>query len=70
MSFNYLSLLQNEYAMFHKQSDRRTFSLAILNSCMFVRLSDEGTILCLRMAFGGIGKRVIVIEKVPKPGER
>ena len=53
--------------MFHKQSDRRTFSLALLNSCMFVRLSDEGTIQRLRMAFGGIGKRVFVIEKTPKP---
>ena len=63
------SFFQNEYISFYKQSDRRTFSLALLNSCMFVRLSDSGAVECLRMSFGGIARKVIVTEKIMPQNE-
>lgn len=56
--------------MFHKLAHRNTFSLALQNSCMYVRLSETGTIERLRMAFGGIEKELVLIEKTPKTDER
>ena len=64
-----LFFFQNEYIAFYKHSDRRTFSLALVNSCMFVRLSDIGAVECLRMSFGGIGRKVIVTEKIMPKNE-
>ena len=61
---------QNEYTMFYKQSDRRTFSLALLNSCLFVRLSEARMVDSLQMCFGGIGKKVIVRHATPKSDGR
>lgn len=36
---------------------------------MFVRLSDVGAVECLRMSFGGIGRKVIFTEKVMPQNE-
>lgn len=49
---------------FYKQSERRTFSHALVNSCMFVRLTESGKVECLRLAFGGIGKETMTLEEL------
>ena len=51
--------------MFHKQSDRRTFSLAHMNCCLSVGLSDDQQVQYIRMCFGGIGKHEVVKDITP-----
>ena len=54
---------QTDHISFMKQSDRRTFSLAIINSCMSVRLSDSGSIENIRLCFGGLDRSVVLASK-------
>ena len=54
---------QNDFNVFYKQADRQTFSLAIVNCCIHVQLSDSGEVNCFRMVFGGISGKVIAAEK-------
>ena len=54
---------QNDHISFMKQSDRRTFSLAIINSCMSVRLSDSGSVENIRLCFGGMDRSVVLASK-------
>ena len=56
--------------MFYKHSDRKTFSLALVNCCLSVHLSDDNQVEYLRMCFGGIGKHAIVRHITPKADNR
>ena len=58
-----ISFFQNEFTVFYKQAERQTFSLAIVNCCIHVQLSDSGEVSCFRMVFGGISGKVIAAEK-------
>ena len=49
--------------MFYKQAERQTFSLAIINCCIHVQISDSGEIKRFRMVFGGISGKVAAAEK-------
>ncbi|KAH3841169.1 xanthine dehydrogenase/oxidase-like isoform X2 [Dreissena polymorpha] len=47
---------KDEYGAFFKQAERRSFSLAIVNAAMTVRLSDDNRIQRLRVCLGGVAK--------------
>ena len=55
--------LQMDYISFFKQTDRQTFSLANVNSCMCVRLSDMGSVERIRLCYGGMDKTCILPDK-------
>ena len=55
--------LQKDYISFFKQTDRRTFSLANVNSCMCVRLSDMGSVENIRLCYGGMDKNCVLMNK-------
>ena len=55
--------LQNDYISFFKQTDRRTFSLANVNSCMHVRLSDRGMVERIVLCYGGMDKSCLLASK-------
>ena len=55
--------LQKDYISFFKQTDRRTFSLANVNSCMSVRLSDTGSVEGIRLCYGGMNKNCVLADK-------
>ena len=59
----FLFAFQHEWISFYKQSERRTFSQAVINSCMFVHLTESGEVERLRLAFGGIGKQPMTFEE-------
>ena len=54
---------QNDFTVFYKQAERQTFSLAIVNCCIQVQLSDSGEVKNFRMLFGGISGKVVAAEK-------
>ncbi|XP_060585997.1 xanthine dehydrogenase/oxidase-like [Ruditapes philippinarum] len=56
---------KDEISAFYKQSERRSFSLAIVNAGMFVKMGPKNdTIETLRLCYGGIFKEEQVIDKV------
>ncbi|XP_053405175.1 xanthine dehydrogenase/oxidase-like [Mercenaria mercenaria] len=57
---------KNEFSAFYKQSERRSFSLAIVNAGMFAKVDTEEKIKSLRLCYGGIFKEEYLIDKVSK----
>lgn len=50
---------ENQYIRFYKQSKRKKGDCAVINSCFFVELSDDGKIKELRIVFGGVAPRIV-----------
>ncbi|XP_053406229.1 xanthine dehydrogenase/oxidase-like [Mercenaria mercenaria] len=55
---------KDECSAFYKMSERRSFSLAIVNAGMFAKVDGEKKIKCLRLCYGGIFKESCMIDKV------
>ena len=49
--------------MFFKQSRRREDDIAIVNSCLFVHLSDDLIVEDCRLAYGGMSYKTITATK-------
>ena len=48
--------------MSFKQSRRREDDIAIVNSCFYVRLSDDLIVEDCRLAYGGMNKKTITTQ--------
>lgn len=58
---NTVFVIQGDHVLSFKQSRRREDDIAIVNSCMFVHLSNDEhkTVEHIRMAFGGMSYKTI-----------